>query len=164
MYNRTLEVCCGSKLYPAQWKEYSACCGIPKYVNYTTNVPTQYIVVGQVCCNGVITNLTNLFDADVPTIIANLGADIASKVGCCKDAAYSTVDQKCCGNTVHNITGNPKAQCCRSDVINPDTQICCNGYVYNDTSLKCCGANAYDPTTAKVTELTCLGLGKAASF
>lgn len=148
-YDRKAQVCCGGKLFTAQYGAKSACCGVPKYASYAENSPYQYDVTTQFCCNSALHNLTEVFLKPIDTVLGELGDDIASKVGCCKDDAYYTKTQKCCGDKINDISLTPNAVCCRSDIIDPTKQICCNGFVYNDVYSKCCGVNAYDPKTAK---------------
>ena len=150
-YDRNHKVCCGGKLFEAKFGAKSACCGIPKYVNYFENSPAQYDITTQFCCSDNIKSLSDVVgvpgDFSVPP-------NFASKVACCKDDAYYTVDHKCCNDKIVSVEDNPLAVCCRSDVIDPSKQICCNGFVYNDTESKCCGVNAYDPKTAKVISIS----------
>ena len=81
-YNRNTQACFNGILYPAEFGPITTSCGLPVFVNFTYNFPTQIDPATALCCDDKIVSLTR-------TRGWNSSAD-SNYVSCCGSQGYNT--------------------------------------------------------------------------
>nr|XP_002125824.2 galaxin [Ciona intestinalis] len=149
--NLTISSCCVDQAFDSY---IETCCGSRVYANPQIQINQTHFETSHHtrCCGDWSDDVTLVpYDYNTQTccngVIVDFGVLTANTAECCGTQLMNPETQMCCGGVPVDISSASEA-CCSGQVIDPSNAICCSGIVSDKPAIDavCCGTIGIDPS------------------